>query len=124
MKPPVEEVRISAKAKEILIRLKRRTGIQHWNELCRVAYCRALKEAHVPEDMSRGDVGVRMEWKTFGGPDAEIYTGLSMLRAERDGIDTTSREARARHFHLMLEYGISCLRDVSNLDELYAGICD
>jgi DNA sulfur modification protein DndE len=35
----IENVRISEKAKNQLITLKRRTGIQNWNTLCRWGPC-------------------------------------------------------------------------------------
>ena len=40
----IETVRISEKGKTQLITLKRRTGIQNWNVLCRWAFCISLKE--------------------------------------------------------------------------------
>ena len=35
----IKQVRLSNQAKEQLIRLKTRTGIQQWNILCRWALC-------------------------------------------------------------------------------------
>ncbi|WP_077953634.1 DndE family protein [Salmonella enterica] len=44
----IEHVRLSEKAKQQLITLKRRTGIDNWNVLCRWAFCLSLAEKAVP----------------------------------------------------------------------------
>ena len=46
----IETVRTSEKGKTQLITLKRRTGIQNWNVLCRWAFCISLKDPP-PESM-------------------------------------------------------------------------
>lgn len=45
----IETVRVSEKAKVQLITLKRRTGIQNWNVLCRWALCSSLAESLNPQ---------------------------------------------------------------------------
>jgi DNA sulfur modification protein DndE len=40
--------RLSAQAKDQLIRLKTRTGIAQWNILCRWAFCLSLRQPSVP----------------------------------------------------------------------------
>jgi DNA sulfur modification protein DndE len=44
----IDHIRLSKQAREQLIRLKRHTGIEHWNVLCRWAFCRSLAEPSVP----------------------------------------------------------------------------
>ena len=48
IKPPIEVVRVSDRGKEILIKIKKRTGLQHWNEICRVALCCSLIDPSPP----------------------------------------------------------------------------
>ena len=62
----IETVRISEKGKIQLITLKRRTGIQNWNVLCRWAFCLSLKEQKEPaaEDIP-ADSSIEM---TSGNP--------------------------------------------------------
>ena len=50
----IKQVRLSAQAKEQLIRLKTRTGIQHWNILCRWAFCLSLKQPTPPTPIEVG----------------------------------------------------------------------
>ena len=44
----IKQVRLSTQAKEQLMRLKSRTGIQHWNVLCRWAFCLSLRQYTPP----------------------------------------------------------------------------
>ena len=41
----IKQVKLSTQAKEQLIRLKTRTGIPHWNVLCRWAFCLSLRQS-------------------------------------------------------------------------------
>lgn len=105
----IETVRVSEKAKIQLVTLKRRTGIQNWNALCRWAFCLSLAERSVPPDENiPADSSVEMTWKTFTGGRDELYWGLLMVRAKRDGIPL-DRELLAKYFRLHLHRGISYL---------------
>lgn len=44
----IKHIRVSSQAKDQLIRLKTRTGIDQWNILCRWAFCLSLAEATPP----------------------------------------------------------------------------
>src|SRR5262245_45876871 len=66
MKAPVDPVRVSARGREQLIKLKRQTGIEHWNVLCRWALCCSLREPSVPPRESlKTEGGVEIAWKVF-----------------------------------------------------------
>ena len=41
-KMSIKQIRLSGQAREQMIRLKTRTGIPHWNVLCRSAFCLSL----------------------------------------------------------------------------------
>ncbi|EKK5432484.1 DNA sulfur modification protein DndE, partial [Enterobacter hormaechei] len=70
----IEMVKVSEKGKQQLITLKKRTGIENWNILCRWALCVSLAESSVPphEDIIT-DSNIEMSWKTFAGEFSEIY---------------------------------------------------
>ena len=109
----IETVKVSEKAKVQLITLKRRTGIQNWNVICRWAFCMSLAERTPPpnEDVV-ADSSVEMTWKTFTGGREDLYTGLLLLRAKKDGIQFD--EAKINHyFKLHLHRGISYLNGSS-----------
>lgn len=103
----IETVRISEKGKTQLITLKRRTGIQNWNVLCRWAFCISLKEQKEPpiEDIP-ADSSIEMTWKTFTGGDEELYFALLKQRAFEAGVES-DREKLNKYFRLHLHRGIS-----------------
>ena len=109
----IETVKVSEKAKVQLITLKKRTGIQNWNIICRWAFCISLAEKTPPpnEDVV-ADSSVEMTWKTFTGGKEDLYKGLLLLRAKKDGINFNESEIN-NYFKLHLHRGISYLNGSS-----------
>ena len=105
----IKQVRLSNQAKEQLIRLKTRTGIQNWNVLCRWALCVSLQEKTSPTPVEiPADSNVEMSWHVFGGECHELYLAALMERCFKDG-SGTSPETLYRQFRLHLHRGISYL---------------
>lgn len=105
----VDVVRVDERAKTQLTTLKRRTGIKHWNVLCRWALCASLSEQSAPADQDVGPMSnVEMSWSTFGGSSADLYAALVQARCEKDGIDQTP-DNLATQFRLHLHRGITYL---------------
>lgn len=105
----IEHIRLSKQAREQLIRLKRYTGIEHWNVLCRWAFCRSLAEPTVPPPARiPADSNVEMSWKVFGGRHQELYLALLKERCLRDQLGT-DEEVLASQFRLHLHRGIAYL---------------
>jgi DNA sulfur modification protein DndE len=105
----IKQVRLSSQAKEQLIRLKTRTGIQQWNILCRWALCLSLREPTPPTPIEiPADSNVEMTWHVFGGEQHELYMALLKERCVRDGLDT-STETLNRQLRLHLHRGIGYL---------------
>jgi DNA sulfur modification protein DndE len=105
----IETVRVSEKAKYQLITLKRRTGIQNWNTLCRWALCISLSEkSEPPNEEIPSDSSVEMSWKTFTGGEEELYLSLIQLRATKAGLPLV-KESVLKYFRLHLHRGISYL---------------
>jgi len=109
----IETVKLSEKAKYQLITLKRRTGIQNWNVLCRWAFCLSLAEKSAPlqEDVIT-DSSVEMTWKTFSGGKDDLYMALLLLKAKKDGISFEESKISI-YFKLHLHRGISYLNGAS-----------
>jgi DNA sulfur modification protein DndE len=109
----IETVKVSEKAKVQLITLKKRTGIQNWNVICRWAFCISLAEKTPPpnEDLVT-DSTVEMTWKTFTGGKESLYTSLLLLRAKKDGIQLEEDKIN-NYFKLHLHRGISYLNGSS-----------
>ena len=105
----LKQIRLSAQAKEQLIRLKTKTGIGQWNILCRWAFCLSLRQPTPPTPMEiPSDSNVELTWQVFGGEAHELYLALLKERCVRDGLGTTD-EVLLRQFRLHLHRGISYL---------------
>lgn len=115
MQPPLQNIRLSQKEKDMLIRVKRATGIKHWNVLCRWAFCVSLADpTPLSSTVPGADSSVEMTWKTFGGPMASLYTQLLQHRCNQDGIK--GKKASADHFRKVLQRGITQLSKVDGLE--------
>lgn len=119
----IEHIRLSQQAKDQLIKLKRVTGIEHWNTLCRWALCVSLAETSVPPPAKiPADSNVEMSWKVFCGRYADLHLALVKERCLRDGLDTDP-ETLAQQFRLHLHRGISYLaanKKLRKIDDLIA----
>lgn len=105
----IEVVRVSKKGRDQLILLKRRTGIPHWNTLCRWAFCASLAEPHTPPAYPiQTDSPVEMTWKVFAGKHEELYWALLKQRCRRDGLSTDT-DTLSHQFKLHLHRGIASL---------------
>lgn len=119
MRPPVEHVKVSSKGKEILIRVKRHTGLEHWNEICRVALCRSLANPTPPPKRAKtGDSNIDMDWKTFAGALQAEFAALILLKAKKDGVDLNSKIEMSEYFKDHLERGIFGLQNLKTLNSL------
>lgn len=119
----IDHIRVSMQAREQLIRLKRYTGIEHWNVLCRWAFCRSLSEPTPPPPAKiPADSNVEMSWKVFGGRHSDLYMALLKARCLKDGLGV-DEESLSQQFRLHLHRGIAYLandRDMRDIAALIA----
>lgn len=118
---PLDNIKLSQQARDQLVTLKRRTGIQHWNTLCRWAFCLSLAEpAPPPSAKIPADSKVEMDWRTFAGVHGDIYWALLRQRCHTDQLpldeDTLTQQFRL-HLHRGIGYlaGDHDLRDITDL---------
>ncbi|GAG23845.1 unnamed protein product, partial [marine sediment metagenome] len=105
----IENIRLSEKAKDQLVKLKRYTGIKNWNVLCRWAFCLSLSESTRPApNRIPADSNVEMTWRVFAGPYHELYLALLKQRCTKDGL-ALDETALNRQFRLHLHRGIGYL---------------
>jgi DNA sulfur modification protein DndE len=115
----IETVRINQEGKERLSRLKKYTGLQNWNVLCRWALCRSLSDPSVPPKIDqKGENAVEMTWKTFGGEYQEIYYALLKQRCSKDGFGL-DEAIIAEQFWLHLHRGLGYLSSEKNVKDVY-----
>ena len=106
---PIEHIRLSQQAKEQLVRIKRWTGLKHWNEICRWAFCTSLAEKTIPAPAKiPADSSVEMSWRVFGGQHHELYLAILKQRCLRDALGT-SDDVLTAQFRLHLHRGLGYL---------------
>jgi DNA sulfur modification protein DndE len=105
----LKQIRLSTQAKEQLIRLKTKTGIQQWNVLCRWAFCLSLRQPAPPTPVEiPADSNVEMSWQVFGGEAQELYLAVLQERCVTDGLGC-SDDVLSKQFRLHLHRGIGYL---------------
>ena len=102
-------MRVSGRARDQLINLKRKTGIEHWHTLCRWALCVSLAEKSVPpKERLVANSSVEIEWRTFGQEYADTILALLMQRCYQD-FKKADDKLLQEQFKLHLHRGISYL---------------
>jgi DNA sulfur modification protein DndE len=114
--PLIEVVRLGPLTKNRLMTLKRRTGIDNWNILCRWAFCLSLQETDlVGERHDEPGVSIEMTWKTFAGDVSDIYEAMLIDRAFTEGVECAAVPASMllrRH----ITRGVSRLVGIPDMD--------
>ena len=121
----IERVKLTSAAKNQLIALKRKTGIEHNKVLCRHALCLSLANASIPpEETFNFAGGLEIDWRTFTGGNEGVYHNLIVVRLLRDQIQPTSnlvRQALLLHVHRGLSY-LASRREDELLTELASSL--
>ena len=118
----IETIRLSEEAKQRLITLKRRTKIEHWNILCRWAFCLSLSEKSSPAEVSAPtDSNVEMSWRTFAGSENEqLLWALLKARCIQDNLpldaDTLADQFK-RHLHRGIGY-LFANKQIQSIEDL------
>jgi len=114
----IRNIHISQREKDYLIKLKRITGLENWNQICRWAFCVSLAESTPPSAVKiSSDSSTEMTWETFGGPYHEIYTALLKQRCEKNGF-STEPDVLTQQFRLHLHRGLSYLTSTRNIKNI------
>jgi DNA sulfur modification protein DndE len=118
----IDRVRLSSAAKQQLVTLKRRTGIEHYNVLCRHALCASLANpSAVPDETHQYAGGVEIEWRVFAGEAEATYLNLLVVRCLQDeGAATVDGVKRTltRHLHRGLSYLTSRADSLMQVDAM------
>ena len=87
MKAPLERIRVSQRSRDTLSTLKRRTGIEHWNVLCRWAFLDSLSNPNRPVIVKNlPESNLEIHWDVFAGELADYLLAAFAVRAAKDGV--------------------------------------
>ncbi len=104
----IDRVKISAAAKQQLSTLKKRTGIEHYNVICRHALCESLaNESKVPNENIQFTGGIEIDWKVFAGESDDTLLNVLISRTLIDECDCSApsiRKTLTGHIHRGLGY--------------------
>ena len=120
----IETVKVSDKGRQQLINIKKRTGIQNWNVICRWAFATSLAaDSKITDENIIANSSVEMTWKTFTGSNEKLYMSLLLIKAKKDNwpIDDDSINT---YFKLHLHRGISYLngKSAESINKLLSNI--
>lgn len=106
----IDNIRLTGEERQKLINVKRTSGVDNWNILCRWALCLSLAEESDPPRIATAKRGaVEMTWQTFGGDHADVYRALVEAHWTERQPDAEKTEWFYRH----LRRGIFRLADLA-----------
>ncbi len=117
----IDNLRLGQQSRDQLIRLKRLTGIDNWNVLCRWAMCLSLADRNPPPRSKGGGEAVEISWKTLVGDQSDIYLALLIQRAQGEARPVT-REGLTELVRLHVTRGIGLMtaqRQLAGIDGLF-----
>lgn len=118
----IDRIVLSQRAREQLVQLKRKTGIKHWNVLCRWALATSLAEdSKVSAKSHPADSNVEMSWRTFAGEQGDVFVALLSARRDHDGFkDDPASMGRLLRAHMHRGIGVlASRRDISDVRALF-----
>ena len=103
----LDTIRLSEKQKNQLIALKKKTGIDNWNILCRWALCKSLSDStSPPEENILSNSNVELSWKVFGGEFEGVYRAI-LIQKFKDSNSTSINKFLLSH----LSRGINLMQN-------------
>lgn len=100
---PPKTVRITEAGKASLSRIKKQSGILHWNTLCRLALARSLADPAPPASLTLGTgSALDIDWSTFAGDWGDLLWALLLARLAEEGATmdaATAHERLRQHLH-------------------------
>lgn len=107
----MERVKLTSAARNQLATIKRRTGIEHNNAICRHALCISLANPSVPPNENFAfSGGLEIDWRTLTGGQDDLYTNLLIVRLLSEGkriSEDSIRQVFLLHVHRGLSYLMS-----------------
>ena len=107
----MDRIKLTAAARNQLATVKRRTGIEHNNVICRHGLCISLANPSIPpEEDYVFSGGLEIDWKVLTGGKEALYYNLLVTRMTVDHIPINEEMIRltfTQHVHRGLSYLVS-----------------
>jgi DNA sulfur modification protein DndE len=109
----IKTIRLVETDRDLLVRLKRSTGVKGFNILCRWAFCMSLADRNPTSVDPIGALSnLEIDWDVFAGGHQEVYWALLVQRVHEDGL-TGDNESLVREFNRHLHRGIGLLANLA-----------
>jgi DNA sulfur modification protein DndE len=107
----MDRIKLTSAARNQLTTIKRRTGIEHNNVICRHALCMSLANPSIPpEETYVFSGGLEIDWKVLTGGKESLYYNLLVTRMSIDSVPINEEQVRmtfTQHVHRGLSYLVS-----------------
>ena len=104
----LEALKTTTHIKNVLSSIKRVTGIEYWNVICRWALCISLKQKSLPRLVEEKLDGVEIDYDVFVGKNNSIYTQLLINNLIKHNIEVTKSNVN-KYLYAHVNRGVSIL---------------
>ena len=104
----IESLKTTTHIKNVLSSIKRVTGIEYWNVICRWALCISLKQKSLPRLVEEKLDGVEIDYDVFVGKNNSIYTQLLINNLIKHNIEVTKSNVN-KYLYAHVNRGVSIL---------------
>ena len=119
MEFPIDRVRLTHSEKNLLTRMKAKTGIDNWNIFSRWALCVSLsKSTKIDFSSNESNYAIEMSWMVFAGKDYKIYQDLLIADCVMNDLKPNKQNLN-RVLRARISNGVKILHaDTKSLDDL------
>ena len=116
----IEALKTTAHIKNVLSSIKRVTGIEHWNVICRWGLSLSLKQKSLPRLIEEKLDGVEIDYDVFVGKNKSIYTQLLINNLKKNKIEIT-KDNVYKYLYAHVSRGVSIIynKKMKNISDLF-----
>ena len=121
MKKRIEFIKIDENGKNIMVNIKKKTGIDNWNVLCRYALLLSLKNRSLIYQFEKEQASsIIMEWKTFSGKYNSILEAIVKFKFSEEMRNKAEhlQETHEKYVNAHINRGIKIMRKTRDIKEI------
>ena len=117
----LDALKTTTHIKNVLSSIKRVTGIEYWNVICRWALCISLKQKSLPRLVEEKLDGVEIDYDVFVGKNNSIYTQLLINNLIKHNIEVTKSNVY-KYLYAHVNRGVSILynKKMKSIKDLFS----